>query len=109
MCDLLGAECLKLLDDSREGFGGALFRLVVAVIRLIGLVIIKVVPKRLYSRRSVANLFGLLFCSFQTGSLHWRDVRVLVSFVVGFWGLLSTFGSLINMVTVIERKDFFRV
>jgi hypothetical protein len=61
---LLGAECLKLLDDGCEGFGSALFRLIVAVVRLIGLIVIEVIPKRLDSRRDVANLLGLLFCSF---------------------------------------------
>jgi hypothetical protein len=64
MYDLLGAECLKLLDDGCEGFSGTLFRLVVAVVWLIGFVVIEVIPKRLNSRRGIANLFGLLFCSF---------------------------------------------
>jgi hypothetical protein len=61
---LLGAECLKLLDDGCEGFSGALFGLVVAVVWLIRFVVIEVIPKRLNSRRGITNLFGLLLCSF---------------------------------------------
>lgn len=70
MCDLLGSECLKLLNDGCEGLGGALFRLMITVVWLVGLIVIKVIRERLNSGRVVAKLLGFLFCSFETGSLH---------------------------------------